>query len=64
MGAEGTDRPLFRYKVIHRVIHSLWTVGNAVGSVGKPDPRVLKTTAGTYIRGDRSISSMKILPLV
>jgi hypothetical protein len=49
MGAEGTDRPLFRYKVIHRVIHSLWTVGNAVGSVGKPDPRVLKTTAGTYI---------------
>jgi hypothetical protein len=49
MGAEGTDRPLFRNKVIHRLIHRLWTVGNAVGSVGKPDPRVLKTTAGTYI---------------
>jgi hypothetical protein len=32
--------------LIHRVIHSLWTVGNAVGRVGKRDPRVLSLTAG------------------
>ena len=44
--AESGAVPLFCNKVIHRVIHSLWTVGNAVGRVGKRDPRVLRTTAG------------------
>ena len=48
-GAEGRARPLFFYKLIHRVIHRLWTVGNAVGRGAKRDPRVLSSTAGTYI---------------
>ena len=49
IGAESGAVPLLSHKVIHRVIHSLWTVGNAVGRVGKRDPRVLRTTAGYYI---------------
>jgi hypothetical protein len=47
--AESGALPLFGNKVIHRVIHSLWTVGNAVGRGEKTDPRVLSLTAGTYI---------------
>jgi hypothetical protein len=47
--AESRAVPLCCNKVIHRVIHRLWTVGNAVGRVGKRDPQVLNTTAGTYI---------------
>ena len=35
--------------LIHRVIHRLWTVGNAVGRGEKSDPRVLSLTAAGYI---------------
>jgi hypothetical protein len=47
--AESRALPLFGNKVIHRVIHSLWTVGNAVGRGEKTDPRVLSSAPSTYI---------------
>ena len=47
--AERRASHLFFYKVIHRVIHRLWTVGNAVGRGAKGHPQVLNTTADIHI---------------
>lgn len=49
IGADGAALPYFYIKVIHRFIHRLWTVKNAVGRVGKSDPCVLSLTPTTYI---------------
>jgi hypothetical protein len=46
-GARSGARPCFFIKVIHKVIHRLWTVGNAVGRGAKWPPPGVKYHGGS-----------------